>query len=120
MAFLPVRPQPGRALPWTRVLIAVGPEHAQDERIIRISQVSTWLNMSYVSARVVISRRNSTVLVETVSELDRETEQRPLQRGVEQKVILVVVHIEIAVAEDQGVALADIQARVSDDLIGEV
>jgi hypothetical protein len=36
-----------------------------DERMIRISQVSTWFNMSYVVARVVISRRNATVLVDS-------------------------------------------------------
>src|SRR4051812_7571658 len=54
------------------------------------------------------------------SELDSEAKHRPAHGSVEEKLILVVVNIEVAVAKNQGVTSVNVQARVSGDLIREI
>jgi hypothetical protein len=54
------------------------------------------------------------------SQFESESKQRPLQCRIVQKVVLIVIHIQVAVTEDECVVFMDVHTGGSNDLVCEV
>jgi hypothetical protein len=54
------------------------------------------------------------------SKFESESKHRPLQRCIEQEVVLIVIHFQVAVTQHKCVVFMDIHTRGSDDLVCEV
>lgn len=58
-----------------------------------------------------------TVFLWKYSKFESESKQRPLHCRIEQEAVLIVIHIQVAVTQDECVVFMDVPADSSNDLV---